>query len=83
MGGIPHLVHLATHDEEHEAVRRKAVYALSSAVRNYQPAMDVAHEELKKKGHPVEGDKIDAADMDAVDGVMNGLKEKATKGRKN
>ncbi|KAK4453792.1 Hsp70 nucleotide exchange factor FES1 [Podospora aff. communis PSN243] len=83
MGGIPHLVHLATHDDEHEAVRRKAVYALSSAVRNYQPAMDVAHEELKKKGHAVEGDKIDAANMDAVDGVMNGLKEKAAKGRKN
>ncbi|KAK0652238.1 putative Hsp70 nucleotide exchange factor [Cercophora newfieldiana] len=83
MGGIPHLVHLATHDDEHEAVRRKAVYALSSAVRNYQPAMDVAHEELKKKGHPVERANIDAADMDAVDSVIIPLKEKAAKGRKD
>ena len=80
-GGIPLLVHLATHDEEHETVRRKAVYALSSAVRNYQPAMDVAHEELKKKGHGAEADKVDAANMDAVDEVMNGLKEKMAKGK--
>jgi len=80
-GGIPPLVHLATHDDEHERVRRKAVYALSSAVRNYQPAMDVAHEELKKKGHGVEKDTVDAANMDAVDEVMNGLKEKVAKGK--
>jgi hsp70-interacting protein len=79
MGGIPPLVHLATHDEEHEAVRRKAVYALSSAVRNYQPAMDVAAAELKKKGHV--DYTVDASDMDAVDVVMNKLKEKAAGGK--
>ena len=81
MGGIPPLVHLATHDEEHEAVRRKAVYALSSAVRNYQPAMDVAAEELKKKGHVDSNHTVDASDMDAVDVVMNKLKEKAAGGK--
>jgi hsp70-interacting protein len=78
-GGIPPLVALATGEGETEPVRRKAIYALSSAVRNYQPAMDVAAEELGKKGHAV-GDKVDAADMDAVDAVMNGLKEKAKGG---
>ncbi|KAK1760475.1 nucleotide exchange factor Fes1-domain-containing protein [Echria macrotheca] len=81
-GGLPRLVHLATHDDEHEAVRRKAIYALSSAVRNYQPAMDVAAEELKKKGHEGLVDKVDASDMDAVDQIMNGLKAKAAAGGK-
>ena len=77
MGGIPQLVRLATHDGEHEAVRRKAIYALSSAVRNYQPAMNVAAEELRKKGH--EGvDEVDASDMDAIDEIMNQLKKKAS-----
>ncbi|KAK3359202.1 nucleotide exchange factor Fes1-domain-containing protein [Lasiosphaeria hispida] len=79
MGGIPPLVRLATHDEEHEGVRRKAIYALSSAVRNYQPAMDVAAEELAKKGHgPASGKTVDAADMDAVDEIIDGLRAKAT-----
>jgi hypothetical protein len=77
MGGVPKLVGLATRRDEHEAVRRKAIYALSSAVRNYQPAMDVAAEELRKGGHDHgQGDKVDAADMDAVDGVIGWLREK-------
>ncbi|KAI0005194.1 Fes1-domain-containing protein [Xylariaceae sp. FL0662B] len=61
---------------ETQDVRRKAVYALSSAVRNYQPAMDVCAAELRKKGETVAG-KIDATDMDAVDEVINALKQKA------
>ncbi|KAK0720865.1 nucleotide exchange factor Fes1-domain-containing protein [Lasiosphaeris hirsuta] len=77
MGGIPPLVHLATHDEEHEDVRRKAIYALSSAVRNYQPAMDVAAEELTKKGHgPAPGKTVDAADMNEVDEIIDALRAK-------
>ncbi|KAL2268660.1 hypothetical protein VTJ83DRAFT_3506 [Remersonia thermophila] len=79
MGGVPKLVGLATKEGEHHAVRRKAVYALSSAVRNCQPAMDVAAEELEKRGHGHEkhgqGEKVDAADMDAIDAVMGYLKE--------
>lgn len=75
--GLPRLVHLATQEDEPEDVRRKAVYALSSACRNYQPAMDVAAEELTKKGH--ETGKIDATDMGAVDEVVNGLREKIKK----
>ncbi|KAL2023838.1 hypothetical protein VTK56DRAFT_1105 [Thermocarpiscus australiensis] len=79
MGGIPPLVRLATRDGEHEAVRRKAVYALSSAVRNYQPAMDVASEELRKRGHDHgKGDKVDASDMDTIDEIMAGLKRRIT-----
>ncbi|KAK7421783.1 hsp70 nucleotide exchange factor fes1 [Neonectria punicea] len=75
--GLPQLVHLATHEDEHEDVRRKAVYALSSACRNYQPAMDVFAEELTKKGHATE--KVDATNMEAVDEVVHGLRDKIKK----
>lgn len=75
VGGVPRLVELATKQGEPEDVRRKAIYALSSAVRNYQPAMDVAAEELTKGGHATE--KVDATDMEQVDTIMNGLREKA------
>ncbi|KAI5924278.1 Fes1-domain-containing protein [Camillea tinctor] len=62
-------------EEETPEVRRKAVYALSSAVRNYQPAMDVCAAELRRKGEEVPS-QVDATDMDAVDAVINGLKNK-------
>ncbi|RYP85456.1 hypothetical protein DL770_005014 [Monosporascus sp. CRB-9-2] len=63
-----------TQIEEDKDVRRKAVYALSCAVRNYQPAMDVCTNELRKKGEQVEN--IDATDMDAINDVIDNLKEK-------
>jgi hypothetical protein len=75
VGGVPHLVELALKEGEAEDVRRKAVYALSSACRNYQPAMDSCAEELTKRGHGT--DKVDATDMESVDKIMNNLKEKA------
>jgi len=82
MGGIPKLVQVATKKDESEANRRKAVYALSSAVRNYQPAMDAAAEHLAEAGHALlaGGDKkVDAANMDAVDEIMDWLKAEAKK----
>lgn len=79
-GGLPALVRLATDAAETEVVRRKAVYALSSACRNYQPAMDVIAAELVKGGARPEGsEQVDATNMDAVDEVMNDLKDKAKK----
>ncbi|KAI3400827.1 hypothetical protein diail_1516 [Diaporthe ilicicola] len=76
MGGLPSLVKMALAGGEREDVRRKAVYALSSATRNYQPAMDVVAAELEKGGHrQAAPGKVDATNMDAVDEVMNGLKE--------
>lgn len=75
MGGIPPLVELATRDTEGEDVRRKAIYALSSAVRNYQPSFDQFAEELSKAGHSVQ--KTDATNMEAVDEIMGSLREKA------
>ncbi|KUJ20127.1 Fes1-domain-containing protein [Mollisia scopiformis] len=77
MGGIPPLVNLATGEKEDSQVRRKAVYALSSACRNYQPAMDVLTEELGKTGRS--GEKVDAANMDACDVLIGGLREEAAK----
>lgn len=73
MGGIPRLVTMATKEGEDTAARRKAIYALSSAVRNYQPAMDAATEALVKHGH--DGTNVDANNMDAVDEVINGLRD--------
>lgn len=76
MGGLPRLVKLAVAPEERADVRRKAVYALSSATRNYQPAMDIVAAELEKGGQrPTGSAKVDATNMDAVDEVMDGLKE--------
>jgi hsp70-interacting protein len=75
MNGIPPLARIAVNDDAPK-VKRKAVYALSSACRNYQPAMDVLTTELEKLGKPAA--KVDAADMEACDGLFNGLKEGLT-----
>jgi len=75
MNGIPPLVKLALGEKEGSQVRRKAVYALSSACRNYQPAMDVFTDELRKLGRGAE--KVDASDMDACDVLIGGLREEA------
>ncbi|KAJ5338883.1 hypothetical protein N7541_010856 [Penicillium brevicompactum] len=66
---IPDLVAIATSDAN-QATRKKAVYALSSAVRNYQPAMTELSKSLPE-GYPTD---TDAGDMDAVDVVMDKLR---------
>jgi hsp70-interacting protein len=74
MGGVPKLIGIAANADEKEPVRRKALYALSSAVRNYQPALDVCVEELSKKG--IETGKADAENMDSVDAIIEAIKAK-------
>ncbi len=69
---IPTLVKLSIEDTN-EQVRRKAIYALSSEVRNYQQGLDVAVKALPK-GFAPEG-AIDAGDMEAVDRVIEQLRE--------
>lgn len=78
MGGIPMLVERATKEGEGEKVRRKAIYALSSAVRNYQPSLDETLKELGKQGavDHGKGDKVDATDMEAIDEIMDFLRAK-------
>jgi hsp70-interacting protein len=70
--GVPKLVKLAREDDS-VAVRKKAIYALSSEVRNYQPAMEEVVRCLPKGFLPSK--KVDADSMDEVDGVMRLLRE--------
>ena len=72
LDAIPLLTHLSTEDSS-EPVRRKAIYALSSEFRNFQPGLDAALKTLPK-GIAPEG-AIDAADMEAVDRVIEQLRE--------
>jgi hypothetical protein len=71
MNAIPKLVALATQDST-PAVRKKAVYAISSAVRNYQPSTDELTRHLPD-GY-TNGEKVDAGDMDAIDAIMDKLR---------
>ena len=78
--GLERLVAMAL-DEDGEAVetRKKVIYALSSAVRNYQPAMNVVLGELKVHAPLLIGEEkelVAAGDMIAVDWVMGKLREK-------
>ncbi|KAL2855496.1 nucleotide exchange factor Fes1-domain-containing protein [Aspergillus pseudoustus] len=70
MNVIPTLVSMSTTDKT-LAVRKKAIYAISSGVRNYQPSMDVLTEHLPE-GYA--NGKVDAGDMDTVDAIMNKLR---------
>jgi hsp70-interacting protein len=73
LNGIPALCKLAADDSD-KMVRRKAVYALSSEVRNYQPGMDEACKCLPKD---ITGpDHINAENMDVIDAIMAKLREK-------
>jgi len=76
-GGIPILTDMAIKETETKEVRRKAIYALSSECRNYQPGMDEFTEQLEKRGR--KQGKVDASDMEAVDNVIGGLREEASK----
>ncbi|KAA8643226.1 Hsp70 nucleotide exchange factor FES1 [Aspergillus tanneri] len=71
LNAFPILVSISTSDPT-PATRKKAVYALSSAVRNYQPAMDEMVKHLPE-GYP-RGEKVDAGDMEAVDAIMDRLR---------
>ena len=68
VGAIPALVKMAVQDPG-QGAKKKALYALSSELRNYQPGVEAAlkalPEELKPNG------TIDAGDMSAVDGLMD------------
>jgi hsp70-interacting protein len=74
-GAVPALVALArgtgggNGGDDAGRMRKKACYAISSEARNFQPGLDAVLEAL---GRPA-GD-IDAADMEAVDKLMDGLR---------
>ncbi|KAL4872009.1 hypothetical protein BDV12DRAFT_162855 [Aspergillus spectabilis] len=70
MNAFPTLVSLSTQDPT-PAVRKKAVYAISSSVRNYQPGLDELTKHLPE-GYP--SGKVDAGDMEAIDAIMDKLR---------
>lgn len=73
VNGVNKIVTLAVEDSD-AAVRRKAIYALSSSVRNYQPALNEAVKKLPKDIVGV--DQVSASDMDAIDAIMGKLRER-------
>lgn len=76
VGAIPALVDLAINDSD-KTVRRKAVMALSSEVRNYQPGLDEALKHLPSQFKT--SDAVSADDMDAVDPIIQALRDHAAK----
>ena len=76
LGAIPTLVKMAT-DDTNQAARKKAILAISSGVRNYQPALDKAIESLPAD-RKVHG-KVYANDMGAVDGIIQNLRDESAK----
>ncbi|KAL8771317.1 MAG: hypothetical protein Q9209_003222 [Squamulea sp. 1 TL-2023] len=78
VNALPNLVQLALEDPD-DQVRRKAIYALSSEIRNYPPALRVMVQELPKELRPES--IIDAGDMDDVDKVMDVIKQASGKNK--
>ncbi|KAJ4989024.1 Hsp70 nucleotide exchange factor FES1 [Stagonosporopsis vannaccii] len=72
LGAIPTLVRMATGDDETK-VKKKAITALSSSVRNFQPALDDAVTHVPAEYKP--SSKLDANDMDSVDILINKLRD--------
>lgn len=70
-------------------MRRKAIYALSSEIRNYQPALDVALTALRPEGwgsaqsegigQDGGGLGVDAREMEAVDLIVDELRRRSEK----
>ncbi|KAJ4336588.1 hsp70 nucleotide exchange factor fes1 [Didymella glomerata] len=72
LGAIPTLVRIATGNDETK-VKKKAVTALSSSIRNFQPALDEAVSHVPADFKP--SGPLDANDMDSVDILINKLRE--------
>ncbi|KAL1954776.1 hypothetical protein VTO42DRAFT_724 [Malbranchea cinnamomea] len=69
---IPILFRLSQSDPEH-TVRKKAIYALSSAVRNHQPCLDELRRHLPADV-VAKDEKIDAGDMERIDRILAKLR---------
>jgi hsp70-interacting protein len=72
VGAIPTLVRMATSDSD-KKVRKKAIFALSSSVRNFQAGLDAALEHVPAELKPQE--KLDANNMESVDMLINKLRD--------
>ncbi|KAK3060567.1 hypothetical protein LTS18_008249 [Coniosporium uncinatum] len=73
-GAVLTLMNLALEDST-QAVRKKAILALSSTARNYQPGLDAVVENLPEARKPAKA--LDAADMEDVDSVIQPLRDES------
>lgn len=71
MDGVRILARLAVEDKD-MAVKKKCVYALSSSIRNYQPATDEAVKALPL--YIVGSETVSADDMETIDKIMEKLR---------
>jgi len=76
VGVAPVLVGMCVGGEA-EAVRRKALYAVSSLMRNFQAGADEVVRCLPEGVRAEVGKRVDAGDMEAVDGLVGRLRERA------
>ena len=74
---VPKLMKLARNDKD-KTVRKKAVLALSSEVRNYSPGWESLLKALPD-GYAPNAKNLDPTDMDAVDAIIGKLREDANK----
>ncbi|KAI9772915.1 MAG: hsp70 nucleotide exchange factor fes1 [Geoglossum simile] len=70
---IPTLFNLATSDTAPN-VRQKAVYALSSGIRNYEPSLSIV---LRLLPEQLIGRSVDAGDMEVIDQIMANIRERS------
>lgn len=77
ISAIPKLLNLVLEDPV-QAVRKKAASALSSEVRNYQPAVDELIKHMPDDLWPV-GKQVDAGEMDQVDELIDILRARVNK----
>lgn len=77
-GVVKTLVGVALRDEKGLSVRKKAVTALSAEVRNFQPGLDELERVLVEEG-VWQSKGVDAADMEAVDEVIQLLRDHAAR----
>lgn len=62
-------------DDNNQATRKKAITALSSEVRNFQPGLDAAVKALPEAQRPAA--KVDAGNMEDVDTVIQQLRDRS------
>jgi hsp70-interacting protein len=77
VGGIPILAGVSVNDSS-PAVRKKAILALSSGIRNYQPALNEALKHLPAEFKDGDGE-VDASNMEAIDSIIGKLRDASAK----
>ncbi|KAI9802026.1 MAG: hypothetical protein M1825_003082 [Sarcosagium campestre] len=80
-GAVEKVTEMLVGGETDRQVKRKAVYALSSLVRNFPPAtakmVELLPSEVLADGDGAQGD-VDASDMDRLDRIMVKLRDDGT-----